>query len=54
VNEDKSSECASFVKVNASIENPAVTNKLVAHLDEKAATAQLPQCRGQPITGLFD
>jgi hypothetical protein len=51
------SECGGAVKIIASIEDPAVINKILTHLDEKAnttATAQLPQCRAPPATGLFD
>jgi hypothetical protein len=38
----------------ASIEDPAVINKMLTRLDEKAATALLPECRAPPATGLFD
>ena len=31
----------------------AVVNQILNHLDEKAVTAVLPQCRAPP-TGLFD
>jgi len=51
------SECGGAVKIIASIEDPAVIRKILAHLDEKAATAvtaQLPPCRAPPATGLFD
>jgi len=47
------SECACFVKIIASIEDPAVINQILAHLDEKAATARLPPCRAPPATGLL-
>jgi hypothetical protein len=46
-------EFASFIKVIASIEDPVVISKILAHLDEKAVTVVLPQCR-TPSTGLFD
>ena len=39
------SECGGDVRIIASIEDPALINKILAHLDEKAATA---------ATGLFD
>jgi hypothetical protein len=51
---NKRSDCASFVKIIASIEDPAVINQILAHLDEKAATAVLPPCRASPATGWFD
>ena len=51
---NKRSECASLVKIIASIEDPAVINKILAHLDEKAATIRLPPCQAPPVTGLFD
>ncbi len=50
---DKRSECASFVKIIASIEDPAVIQKILAHLAETAATALLPECRAPPATGLL-
>jgi len=42
------SECGSNVKIIASIEDPLVIQKILAHLDEKAAsvtTGMMPQCR---------
>jgi hypothetical protein len=54
---NKRSECASFVKVIASIEDPTVIQKILAHLDDNAtsaATALLPDCRASPTVGLFD
>ncbi len=51
------SECGGAVKIIASIEDPVVIRKILAHLDEKAATAataQLPPCRAPPATGLFN
>ena len=54
------SECGGAVKIIASIEDPAVINKILTHLDKKAATALssgtalLPQCRAPPATALFD
>jgi len=38
----------------ASIEDPAVINQILAHLDEKEAAARLPPCRAPPVTGLID
>lgn len=52
-----SSEFASLVKLNASIEDSAVIDKILAHLDDNettAATAKLPGCRASPTAGLFD
>ena len=51
------SECGGEVRIIASIEDPEVIRKILAHLDEKAATAvtaHLPPCRAPPATGLFD
>ena len=48
---------AGNVRIIACIEDPAVIRKILAHLDEKAATAvtaQLPPCRAPPAAGLFD
>jgi len=50
------SECGGAVKIIASIEDPAVIRKILAHLDEKvtlAGTRPLPQCRAPPPTGLL-
>jgi hypothetical protein len=44
----KHSECASFVMVIASIEDPAVIQKILAQLDDNATSAAsglLPKCR---------
>ena len=49
-------EYAGSIKLIASIENPAVIKKILAHLDGKAppaATALLPECRGPPQAKLF-
>ncbi len=49
------SECGGDVKIIASIEDPAVIQKILAHLDDNAtsaATAQLPDCRASPSVGL--
>ena len=51
------SECGGAVKIIASIEDPTVIRKMLAHLDGKAATAATspwPECRAPPATGLFD
>jgi hypothetical protein len=42
--------CGGDVRIIASIEDPAVINKILAHLDEKAATTRLPPCRAPPVT----
>jgi hypothetical protein len=47
------SKCGGDVRIIASIEDPAVINQILAHLDEKAATAVLPPCRAPPATGLL-
>ena len=42
--------------VIASIEDPAVIQKILTHLDDNAAssaTALLPDCRASPTVGLF-
>jgi hypothetical protein len=53
------SECGGDVKIIASIEDPAVIQKILAHLENtanSAATALLPDCRASPslLAGLFD
>ena len=52
-------ECGGEVRIIASIEDPAVIQKILAHLDataSSAATALLPDCRASPglPAGLFD
>jgi hypothetical protein len=50
------SKCGGDVKIIASIEDPMVIRKILAHLDEKAAsvaTGMMPQCRAPPPTGLL-
>jgi hypothetical protein len=50
------SECGGNVKIIASIEDPAVIQKILAHLDDNvrsAATAMLPDCRASPTVGLL-
>ena len=57
LNIETRSECGSAVKVIACIEDPVVINKILTHLDKKAATAgtaRLPECRAPPATGWFD
>ena len=54
---NKRSECASFVKIIASIEDPAVIQKILAHLDDNttsAASGLLPDCRASPPVALLD
>ena len=50
------SECGGEVRIIASIEDPEVIRKILAHLDEKVtptATGLLPESRAPPATGLF-
>lgn len=50
------SECGSDVKIIASIEDPAVIQKILAHMDDNvtiSAAALLPDCRASPTAGLF-
>jgi len=49
-------ECAGDVKIIASIEDPVVIQKMLAHLDDNAtsaATEMLPDCRASPTASLF-
>jgi len=49
-------ECGGDVKIIACIEDPAVIQKILAHLDDRASPADLsllPECRAPPTTGLF-
>ena len=51
------SACGGAVKVIACIEDPAVIEKILAHLNEKAPPLQappLPKCRAPPQAVLFD
>jgi hypothetical protein len=51
------SACGGAVKVIACIEDPLVIDKILTHLNEKAASAGmglLPQVRAPPQAGLFD
>ena len=44
-------------KIIACIEDPAVIQKILAHLDDRASPSDLsllPECRAPPATGLFD
>ena len=50
-------ECGGDVKIIASIEDPVLIQKILAHLDDRASPADLsllPECRAPPATGLFD
>ena len=50
-------ECGGDVRIIASIEDPVVIRKILAHLDDRASPAGLsllPECRAPPATGLFD
>ncbi len=49
------SECGGDVKIIASIEDPVVIQKILAHLEDNAspvATALLPECRAPPLAAL--
>jgi len=51
------SKCGGDVRIIASIEDPAVINKILAHLDAIAHPAEagrLPPCRAPPSIGLID
>jgi len=51
------SECGGDVRVVASIEDPIVIQKILAHLNDNATSATtglLPDCRASPTKGLFD
>ena len=46
-------ECGGDVRIIASIEDPGVIRKILAHLDDKAFhTTLLPECRAPPGLGL--
>ena len=50
-------ECGGAVKVIACIEDPVVIEKILTHLNEKAASARtglLPESGAPPQAGLFD
>jgi len=50
------SECGGEVRIIASIEDPEVIRKILAHMDEKitlTGTGILPETRAPPSTGLF-
>ena len=50
-------ECGGDVKIIASIEDPVVIQKILAHLDDRAGPADLsllPECRAPPATWLID
>ena len=51
------SECGGEVKIIASIEDPLVIKKILAHLDQKVSVQQaagLPQSRAPPQTGSYE
>jgi hypothetical protein len=51
------SECGGEVKIIASIEEPAVIRKILAHLDKNATSAEtgwLPEGRAPPRANLFE
>ena len=48
--------CGGAVKIIACIEDPVVIEKILAHLDSKAASGaarRLPPCRAPPQASLF-
>ena len=50
-------KCGGDVRIIASIEDPAVIMKILAHLDGKASsgeTALLPECRAPPLAKLLE
>ena len=50
-------ECGGEVRIIASVEDPTVIQKILAHLEgnaTSAATALLPDSRAPPPAGLFD
>jgi hypothetical protein len=50
------SQCGGDVRIIASIEDPEMIRKILAHLDEKVtptATGLLQESRAPPATGLF-
>ena len=50
------SECGGDVRIVASIEDPVVIRKILAHLDQNVSLQQaagLPECRAPPSTGWF-
>jgi hypothetical protein len=54
---NKRSECASFVKVIASIEDPAIIKKILDYLDDNTpcvTTALQPECRAPPLAELLE
>jgi hypothetical protein len=51
------SACGGEVRIIASIEDPAVINKILAHLDaiaQPAGGGRLPPCRAPPSVGLIE
>ncbi len=49
--------CGGAVRIIACIEDPAVIEKILIHLDEKGGAAEAtrrPPCRAPPPAGLFD
>jgi hypothetical protein len=46
---DKRSECASLVKIIASIEDPAVIKQILAHLEKKRNQKNSTYCREQSV-----
>ena len=57
INRETCSKCGGAVRVIACIKDPVVIDKILTHLDKKAAMAKppvLPQSRAPPSAGLFD
>jgi len=51
------SQCGGEMKIIASIEDPTLIHKILAHLNNKSASTEtpvLPACRTPPATGLFN
>ncbi len=51
------SKCGGAVRVIAAIEDPVVIDKILTHLEKKAASAEpvvLAQSRAPPVRNLFD
>jgi hypothetical protein len=52
IDKETCSECGGDVSIIASIEDPVVIRKILAHLDAKGTHADLlPQCRAPPVIG---
>ena len=50
-------ECGGAARIIACIDDPVVIEKILTHLDQKGALAEVfrqPRCRAPPQAGLFD